>query len=296
VDRYCDRLLYLCARMTSKPCLVIYRDSDVGISIQDRTKTAYVFESQYRLLQANTSYQFMATAGVLNCITLIANVPRGVSLLAHVTMSSVFYSLDEAIFMNRMGGALQNMVDTLKHAFCEVDTASVTVSLVGGWKLSDYGVQLQEKYYPCTPGMWTFSGVLLDCIQRALPGVKTDVSRLNMFDGVSWADRTIQTKVKAVVDGQALRVVVLNTMTGDIETQATDLTDLVDPVDSDSITVRVPASVLVDTLIEQNVTIKRATIFSNPWPHGCIPPPVLQEYVAFVEPTNVAVSSTEFAL
>jgi hypothetical protein len=86
--------------------------------------------------------------------------------------------------------------------------------------------------------------------------------------------------MQAVADGQALRVVVLNRTTGSIELQATDPTDLVKTVDADLITVRVPASVLVDTLRAQDAMIKRATVFSAAWPHGCIPPPVLEEYVA----------------
>jgi hypothetical protein len=265
---------------TRKPCLVIFRDSEVGISIQDREKTAYVFENQYRLLQPDAPQQFMATTGILNCIALIVNVPGGASLFAHLTISSVCYSMDEAIFIKRGGGALQNMVDTLKHVFGEEDPVAVKVSLVGGWKLADHGVKLKDKYYPCTPVMWTFSGVILDCVKRALPGVETDISCLNPFDGVSWADRTLQTKMQAVADGQALRVVVLNRTTGSIELQATDPTDLVETVNADLTTVRVPISVLVDTLRAQDAMITRATVFSAVWPHGCIPPPVLEEYVA----------------
>lgn len=255
---------------------MIYSDSDTGVALHDRSKTAYVFENQYRLFSAETNVEYVATVGVLNCVVVIVNSPYGGSLLGHLTRSSVLFSLDEAIFLKRNGGALQNMVDALKNAFEDEDVALISVSLVGGWKKTDMDDVLKEKYFPARPEMWTFSGVLLDCIQRALPGVSTDVSRLNLFEGVSWADRTVDTKLQAVSDGQAFRIVVLNIFSGLVEIQSTNLTDI---DGGECVTVEIPASVVADMNVERMVMHKRAMVFASSWPHGCIPPPVLEEYV-----------------
>jgi hypothetical protein len=258
------------------PCSVIYADSETGVALQDRTKTAYVFENQYRVLSPDDIHEYIATVGVLNCVALIVNVPGGFSLLGHITKASVLFSLDEAIFMQRNGGALQNMVDTLKTTFLHQDVASISASLVGGWQMTDMEDVLKDKYFPTRPNMWTLSGVLLDCIQRALPGVKTDVSRLNTCVGVSWKDRTFDTKLQAVSDGEALRVVVLNKYTGLIEAQSTNVTDI---EGGECVTVKIPSFVIMDTLVERMAMQKRADVFGSEWPHGCIPPPLLEEYV-----------------
>jgi hypothetical protein len=263
------------------PCSVIYADSETGVALQDRTKTAYVFENQYRVLSPGDVHEYIATVGILNCVTLIVNVPGGFSLLGHITKASVFFSLDEAIFMKRNGGALQNMVDTLKTTFLDQDVASISASLVGGWKRTDMEDVLKDKYFPTRPNMWTLSGVLLDCIQRALPGVKTDVSRLNSCAGVSWEDRTVDTKLRAVSDGEAFRVVVMNKDTGLVEAQSTSVTDV---EGGECVTVAIPSSVIMDTLVERMAMQKRADVFGSKWPHGCIPPPLLEEYV---EPKRV---------
>ena len=255
---------------------VILKSSDIGARVQDRSKTAYVFEGQFRVLQPDSLHRYMATCGVLNCITIIVNVPEGVSLMAHVTLSSVYYSLDEATFMKRGGGALQNMVDKLRDSFHGVDTSMLVVSLVGGWSLSDVCVKLKSTYFPENPVLWTFSGVLRDCVQRAFPGVKIDVSRLNMFQGVSWSARSFKTKLHAVANGHTFRMVVLDTWTGVVETQQTDITDL---TGDDSVSVRVPESVVMESLVQQDAMHARITLLDQTWPHGCIPPSVLEEYI-----------------
>jgi hypothetical protein len=270
------------ADVLSHPCdlgaprLVIRGDSFLGLSIQDRTKTAYVFENQYRVLPSGTPYNFMVTTCLLNCIAVIANVPGGVSLLAHISIASVYSSIDEAAFMRRGAGPIQNLIDSFRRVFEDVDPATVTVSLVGGWGLSDFGTKLKTEYYPYEPSLWTFSGVLIYSIQKALPGIRLDVSRLNMFDGVSLSNRTIYAKLRAVATGQAFRFVILNTISGDIDTQTTDLDDITGDITT---SVRMPASVINDTLAYQEASYQRSVVFGEPWTHGCLPPPILEEYV-----------------
>ena len=201
----------------------IKSDGPLGLSLNDMKKTAYFSEAQFRILDAESSYRYLATTGVANCLAVFASTPTGPSFGAHLNLVSMYYSLEEVKVHG--GGVFQNMVDALKKVFSDVENSQVTISVVGGWLQADLGTKRKQAYERTQEHMWSFSSVVLGCLETALPGATIDTSRMNQFDGVSWEKRTQKTKLKCIIDGQAYRFVVLDTHTGTLYVQRTNLGD-----------------------------------------------------------------------
>jgi hypothetical protein len=205
------------------PTSEIAPDGPLGVDLHDLNKTAYFSEAQFRILDIGSPYRYLATTGVANCLSVFASTPTGKSFGAHLNLVSMYYSLEEV--KSNGGGVFQNMVDALQKAFWAVDTSEITISIVGGWLNADLGTKRKQIYHRTQEHMWSFSSVVLECLQQALPGAIFDTSRLNSFQGVSWEDRTQKTKLKCIVDGDAYRFVVLDTLTGVVHVQRTNLGD-----------------------------------------------------------------------
>jgi hypothetical protein len=261
---------------TSATASVIPYESSLAKVIGDVNMTAYVPESQFRVLHACDTQYLLATTGILNCIAVFASLPGGSALCAHISPSSLEYSLDEIKFLRRGGLLFENMVDCLKRTFAGVNNADITINIVGGWRLADTYPKLEEIYYRKHPDKWTFSSVVLGCMKDALPGAKIDVSQLNRFDGVSWVDRTVFSKMKRVAIGEAFRIVVLNTRTGMIDVQTTDITDL---TGEQSVGVSIPECILNESVGHLSEMNRRIDKFRNKLFEDEIPPPVLHEFV-----------------
>lgn len=60
---------------------------------------------------------------------------------------------------------------------------------------------------------------------EALPGASIDTSLLNRFDGIEREDLTPKNRLRCIREGQGFRVVALDSHTGKVETQTTDVAD-----------------------------------------------------------------------
>ena len=201
----------------------ITADGPLGMALNDMETTAYLSEAQFRVLGIGSQYRYLATTGVANCLSVFANTPTGCSFGAHLNLVSMFYSLEEAKVHG--GGVFQNMVNAMKKAFGGVNNEDIAIFVVGGWMKADFGTKMKQAYYLKQAHMWSFSNVVLDCLKNALPGASIDTSRMNIFNGVSWEKRTQKTKLQCIVDGDAFRFVVLDTHTGVVYVQKTNLGD-----------------------------------------------------------------------
>jgi len=206
-----------------KEAYEIPADGPLGIALNDMETTAYFSESQFRVLNHESQYRYLATTGVANCLTVLAHTPMGATFGAHLNLVSLFYSLEEAKV--RGGGVFQNMVDTMKQAFDGVKNEDIKIFIVGGWMKADFGTKRKQAFQRTQDHMWSFSGVVLDCLETCLPGASIDTSNMNIFNGVSWEDRTQKTKLKCIIDGHAFRFVVIDTRTGVVYAQTTNLGD-----------------------------------------------------------------------
>jgi hypothetical protein len=228
-----------------KNASVIHFESPVGVALQDTGKTAYFSEAQFKSQKPGDPHRYLATIGIANCISVFVHSVDGTVFGAHLNLVSMYYSLEEVKFVNPHGVVFQNMSDELEALFKDIDPSDITVSLVGGWRKADFGTKLKETFYRSQEHMWTFSNVVVKCIEDALPGVKIDKSKLNSFDGVSWENRTPQTKLKCAIAGEMFRIAVIDTHTGKVDVQTTDISDL---TGDSTVGVCVPSSVVLSSL------------------------------------------------
>jgi hypothetical protein len=236
----------------------IRADGPLGIALNDMETTAYFSEAQFRVLQVESQYRYLATTGAANCLTVFAHTPTGSSFGAHLNLVSMFYSLEEAKVYG--GGVFQNMVDAMKKAFGCVNNEDISIFIVGGWMKADFGTKRKQAYQRTQERMWSFSGVVLDCLKTSLPGASIDTSNMNLFNGVSWEDRTQKTKLKCIIDGHAFRFVVLDTRTGMVYIQKTNLGDFCFGKGSG---VMFPESVMVSSLIDLSEMHERVKKFKD---------------------------------
>ena len=201
----------------------IAHDGPLGIDLHDETKTAYFSEAQFRILDVTATHRYLATTGVANCLAVFVSSPTGRSFGAHLNLVSLYYSMEEA--KAHGGGVFQNMVDALKNSFKNSEPCELSVHIVGGWIHADLGTKGKQKFERTQKQMWSFSGEVVECIKQALPGAKIDTSKMNIFQGVSWENRNQQTKLKCIVQGDAYRIAVLDSHTGKVYVQQTNLGD-----------------------------------------------------------------------
>jgi hypothetical protein len=262
--------------------LTIPRHSFVGMALQDLKLTAYVPEGQYRVVQPN-AHRFVATFGICNCIAVFATCPGHTGFLAHINPASFESGLKELEYRTMTGGGrfvsiFKTMSDTLTNAFKNVKNSEITVSLVGGWKLTDKPDNLDiKKYYKKDKKVRTFSAVVLKCVKDALPGAKFDESYLNSFNGVSWRDATKYSRMLKMSQGESYIVAVLDTQTGEIHLQTSSIADWIDDGSDDGFDL--PEDVQNDAYMHFVETSRRIrdqnrSIFNNR-----MPTPVLHEYV-----------------
>ena len=198
-------------------------ESCIGIALHDMQQTAYFSESQFRILEIGSSFRYMATTGVANCLTVFVSSPTGPSFGAHLNLVYMHYSLKEANVHG--GGVFQNMVDALRKAFIDADHPDIKISFVGGWINADLGTKTKQNFQRKQEHMWSFSGVIVDCFKNALPNAEIDTSKMNLLHGVAWEERTQKTKLKSIIQGDAYRFVVLDTHTGVVHVQRTNIGD-----------------------------------------------------------------------
>ena len=233
-------------------------ESRIGNALHDMHKTAYFSEAQFRFLEIGSTPQYLATTGVANCLAVFVSSPTGPSFGVHLNLVSMHYSLEEAKVKG--GGVFQSMVDVLQRAFLCVDHSAITVSFVGGWINADLGTKMKQKYQRKQEHMWSFSGIIVDCFKNAFPKAKMDTSRMNLFHGVSWERRSPKTKLKSIIDGDAYRFVVLDTHTGAVHVQRTNLGDF---CVGKGIGVMFPNSVLISSLKDLTDMHSRVAEFYN---------------------------------
>jgi hypothetical protein len=256
-----------------KNAAVIHRESPVGVALQETGKTAYFSEAQFKSQKPDDPHRYMATIGIANCICVFVHSVDGTSFGTHLNLVSMYYSLEAIKYVNPNGTVFQNMSDELKSLFKYVDPSDITVSLVGGWRKADFGTKLKETFYRSQKSMWTFSNVVVKCIEDALPGVKIDKSKLNCFDGVSWENRTPQTKLNSAIRGQMYRVAVMDTHTGKVYVQTTDISDL---TGENTVGACVPPSVTLASLQHLVAMHARIANFKKMLRAGEVPESVLQ--------------------
>ena len=277
----------------------IPEDSLVGLALDDPDLTAWVGESQFRFIQPGAQV-LVATPSVYNCITVFASCPGGPTFGAHIGPAAFEYGVAEHTIRRRISGGgspiFKGMSDALKKGYKDVRNSDITISLVGGWALTDPLTQ-DVKFYK-KQKIHTFSAVVLKCLRDCLPGARIDVSRLNRFNGVSWKDRTVHTKLLATARGETYRLAAIETESGKIWLQTTDITDVnsfmvegskpgtfelqtIDTTkasrDTDG-TVRVPSEV-ADFIQEYTETNRRVHKHNAERRRNEIPEPVLHEYV-----------------
>jgi hypothetical protein len=266
--------------------LLIPPKSTVWRALQDLDQTAYVHEGQYRFVE-NGEHRFLATLGICNCICIFAK-SKTTSFCAHLNPISFEYGLRELKFRQTIGGEVcvsifKTMADSLMEAFKGVRNQDITVSLVGGWKLANYGTPSRmdlSKYYKHDKRLRTFSSIVLKFVNDTLPDAKIDTTYLNRFDGVSWEKRTTYSKVRKIAEGQSYSVAVLDTQTGKIHLQTSSITDMVNfngkETDEDF---TIPDAILLEacrfnTEVYDHIREFTKSIFKQE-----MPTPILREYV-----------------
>ena len=209
-------------------------------------------------MENGSNFQYIATTGVANCLAVFVSCPNGPSFGAHLNLVSMYYSLEEAKVKG--GGVFQGMVDALHQGFLFVDHSEITVSFVGGWINADLGTKKKQNFQLKQGDMWSFSGIVVDCLKSAFPDAKMDTSKMNLFHGVSWENRSQKTKLKSIVDGDAYRFVVLDTHTGAVHVQRTNLGDF---CLGKGTGVMFPNSVLISSLKDLTDMHSRVAEFHN---------------------------------
>ena len=202
---------------------IIDPDSPLGIALQDAS-CAYFDEAQFRELPPGSQQRFLATTYVMNCIAVLACSSDGRAFGAHVNPSALDASVYEIKVQGHGSMILENMSKAMQRVFRDVDHSEVTISLVGGWKRTDFSTELKERY-PAEETMWSFSAVVRRCVAEALPGASIDTSLLNRCEGLALEDRTVMDLVRVGCQGQFFQVVALDSHTGKVETQTPQSTD-----------------------------------------------------------------------
>jgi len=197
-------------------------------ALQDPTRTAWVYEAEFRTLDATSQHEYLATVGIMNCISVVVSHPSsGVCFMAHVNPPAVLTCVEQrARNPQTSERILGDMCCTLRDLFAGHAMSDVKVALIGGWTEAD-SLPMLERLNPTHAALrWNFSSVVHEAVQTALPDAFIDCVHLNRFPGVSWCNRTRSNKLAAIIRGHAFRVVVLCRTTGQVELQTTDISDL----------------------------------------------------------------------
>ena len=214
-------------RVDAQPS-VIATPGETMWALQDAARTAWVYEAEFRTLEATSEKQCLATIGVMNCVAVVASHPAsGVCFMAHVSPPAVLTCVDQrARDPQTSERILGGMCDALRAMFIGHAMSDVRVALVGGWTEADMLPMLQQLEPAHAAFRWNFSSVVHEAVQAALPDAFIDCVQLNRFPGVAWCSRTRSNKLEAIIRGHAFRVVVVCRQTGQVELQTTDITDL----------------------------------------------------------------------
>jgi hypothetical protein len=247
-------------------------ESSLGVALHDTGATAYFSESQFRIIEPSSTYRYIATTGVANCLAVFVSTPNGPSFGAHLNLVSMYYSLEEVKLHG--GEVFQNMSTALKKAFDGVEASEITASVVGGWTQTDNGTKRKHNFERSQGRVWSFSSIVLDCLHNSLPGITVDTSKMNQFKGVSWEDRTQKTKLKCIVNGEAYRFVVLDRQTGIVRLQTTNLGDFLPDKGGG---VMFPPRVLVSSLEDLAGMHSRVERFRRMAKRGGAPDSILQQ-------------------
>ncbi|KAJ1483697.1 hypothetical protein T484DRAFT_2021386 [Baffinella frigidus] len=277
------------------PPSTIAATSPLGIALQDRELTAWFHEAEFRALLPGAPHRYLATHTVLDRVAVFASAD-GRAFGAHVNPPALHASLFELSVRGRLnhtagceggrdhaagcggGVILENMSRAMQRVFRGVDPREVTISLVGGWTKADLHPELRDKYYPHEEAMWRFSAVVRRCVEEALPGAVIDTSLLNRVDGLAREEYTPKNRLRCVRQGQAARVVVLDSHTGRVETQTSDVADLRCVEKYVSPGVMLPESVMVDSLRHDEEMRGRADTFRQSPGRGEVLSPIMIQY------------------
>jgi hypothetical protein len=211
----------------------------------------------------------------LNCIAIFVHASDGTAFCAHISPCTMDAALYEAICIRGDGILFSSMMKRLREVFKYKKPSELFISLVGGWGYADR-YPLLEQFFAGDESMWTFSSVIYKFVTDTFPGSDVDVSHLNKFNGVCWADRTLFRKLSLVAVGEAFRIVAMETRTGKINLQTTDTCDL---TNTQGYGVNIPRQVLCEGDKHLNKMNQRYDEFDFDWNTGDpMPTPVLQEY------------------
>lgn len=88
--------------------------------------------------------RFLATPGVLTCITVFAWAPSGVAVAAHVDLNAVLRGVRRCVRTGQdLDRTLHPLTSELRQCFGGVDAATVRIALVGGHRVSDHEPSLK---------------------------------------------------------------------------------------------------------------------------------------------------------
>jgi hypothetical protein len=264
---------------TNATASIIEEGSMMGTMLQNLDVTKYVHEAEFRFLHPGGVAQYLATTSILNCIAIFVHSSDGIVFCAHLCPAVMITAVFETECIRRDGIVFPHMMKRLKHVFNHVKPSQLCISLVGGWSLADQYDKLKD-FYPNDKEMWTFSSIVHKFISDTVPGSFVDVSHLNRFEGLDWADRTTVQKMERVALGEAFRIVAIDSTTGTVSVQTTDMCDL---QCTQGVGVNVPSTVMVESIEHLEQMHQRYHSFNFGWDMGDpVPEPVLQEYIGIL--------------
>ena len=247
----------------------------MGMTLHDTEKTLYVYEAEFGFILPTSKFQVIATTCLINCVAIFVSSPGGTGFCAHISPSSMECSMQEAYEMRKDGLMFADMGLRLKKVFNSIKRSTIRISLVGGWRLAD-NFATDDATRSVRPGSVTsFSSAILEFINNIFPGVVVDTSRMNQFPGVSWTDRTPFSKLERVGRGQAFRIAAMDTASGTVFLQTTDISDLT--TGDQVVGTRVPLSIAYEGTNRLEQMHLRTTFFTNWTNSNSVPQPAMKE-------------------
>lgn len=215
-------------------------------ALVDRRET-YFFRigdlcSSRLLAQDGGGRRFLATAGILTCITVFAWAPVSipisgapVAVAAHVPLCSVLRGVRACVLTGQdLDRALAPLTCELRRCFRGLDPATVHVTLVGGHRASDKDPENAFKsiltHLPAMkriedddPRMCFSWYVRAACTAAGLAKAVFDVRFLNLFEGERCVDSSIELRLRQA--NMRFEVAALDTLTGHVVTHTRHAND-----------------------------------------------------------------------
>lgn len=174
--------------------------------------------------------RFLATTGVLSCITVFAWAPSGVSVAAHVHLAAVLRGSRLCkITKTDLDRTLLPLTNELRECFQDTDPKSVRITFVGGHRTADLSQALleigrwpvvQSLHYGAAQtvgnrGLFSWY-VQAACRGAGLATAVFDTTLLNAFDGEPCVN--LETEIRLRRTNQRFEYTALDTHTGHVVT------------------------------------------------------------------------------